>query len=123
MPVHRPALKDRSAVVAFSDELDRWLSRTAAASDDKDDKRVGEAERRNALVGLQDNMSRLARQSSELASQTKSLQADLKRSLENHRTRVASRMRARTAASPDRGMGAMLPFRLARTSERQLLIP
>src|SRR6202161_4010685 len=29
MPVHRPALKDRSAVVAFSDELEGWLSRTS----------------------------------------------------------------------------------------------
>lgn len=29
MPVHRPALKDRSAVVAFSDELESWLSRTS----------------------------------------------------------------------------------------------
>ena len=27
MPVHRPALKDRSAVVAFSDELESWLRR------------------------------------------------------------------------------------------------
>ena len=33
MPVHRPAGKSRSAVVAFSDELDAWLSspRTMAA--------------------------------------------------------------------------------------------
>lgn len=28
MPVHRPAGKDRSAVLALSDELDRWLNNT-----------------------------------------------------------------------------------------------
>ncbi len=31
MPVHRPAGKSRSAVVAFSDELDQWLDRTDVA--------------------------------------------------------------------------------------------
>lgn len=32
MPVHRPAHKDRSAVVAFSDELDGWIARSAPES-------------------------------------------------------------------------------------------
>jgi hypothetical protein len=117
MPVHRPALKDRSAVVAFSDELDGWLSRT------DDDKRVGGAESTDTLARVQENVSRLARQSAELASRTKALQEELKRSAEIYRTRIASRMRARSAAVPSHNMAEMLPFRLTRSSRGQLLIP
>ena len=29
LPIHRPAGKDRSAVLAFGDELDQWLNKTA----------------------------------------------------------------------------------------------
>ena len=28
LPVHRPAGKDRSSVLAFADELDAWLNKT-----------------------------------------------------------------------------------------------
>jgi len=34
MPVYRPALKDRSAVVAFCDELDLWIARASPARDE-----------------------------------------------------------------------------------------
>jgi hypothetical protein len=54
MPVHRPALKDRSAVVAFSDELDRWISRTSPDPRDADaadnDQVMSDAENKEALV-------------------------------------------------------------------------
>jgi hypothetical protein len=36
MPVHRPALKSRSAVVAFSDQLEGWLSRSSSDAQDED---------------------------------------------------------------------------------------
>jgi len=64
MPVHRPALKDRSAVVAFSDELDRWISpisldpRDADAADN--DQVMSDAENKEALVRAHENVSSLA---------------------------------------------------------------
>ncbi len=78
MPVHRPALKDRSAVVAFTDELDRWLSRTAP--DTLDGQMVNGSE--ETLMRVHHNLSTLAWHTSELASQTRALQEQLKRSLE-----------------------------------------
>lgn len=106
MPVHRPALKDRSAVVAFSDELDRWISRTATDALDANDEAS-----KDVLVRVHKNMSALAWQTSQLASHTNALQAQLKRSRAIHRNRIASGMRtgAATAANPSKG--AVLPFR------------
>lgn len=106
MPVYRPALKDRSAVVAFSDELDRWISRTTPDTRDANGKASGEA-----LARVDDNVIALARQTSELSSQTRALQEQLRRTLELHRNRNASRMQVRPAASGSRSVGAMLPFR------------
>jgi hypothetical protein len=117
MPVHRPALKDRSAVVAFTDELERWISRTAP---DKLDASGGTKE---ALVRVHNNMSTLALHTSELASQARALQAQLRRSLETNRIRIASRMRTRLAASSSRSIGAMLPFRPRDNPGRRLLFP
>jgi hypothetical protein len=118
MPVHRPALKDRSAVVAFTDELDRWISRTA--SDKLDATGEGSKE---ALLRVHDNMTILEWHTSELASQTKALQEQLRRSLEVHRIRIASRMGTRLAASSSRSIAAMLPFRSRSTPGRSLLSP
>lgn len=118
MPVHRPALKDRSAVVAFSDELDRWITRTAPDALEANGK-----ESKEALVRVHDNMSTLAWHTSELASQTRALQEQLRRSLEIHRNRIASRMRPRPAAASSRSTGAMLPFRPRNNPRRQLLFP
>ncbi len=84
MPVHRPALKDRSAVVAFSDELESWLSRTSTqvrnecvatdglamnVNDDKNER----------LLRALDNLSTAVRQSCDLLSQMQRLQAQLRR--------------------------------------------
>ena len=55
MPVHRPALKDRSAVVAFTDELDCWITRNVLDTPDEN----GEG-RNESLARLHDNMSSLA---------------------------------------------------------------
>src|SRR5271156_2747096 len=78
MPVHRPALKDRSAVVAFSDELDCWISRMSCRENDE------------MLARVKNNVNRLAWHTSEVASQTGALQRQVRRSLEVSRRRGAS---------------------------------
>ncbi len=118
MPVHRPALKDRSAVVAFTDELERWISRTPSSKLDASSEGSKEA-----LVRVHENMSTLAWHTSELASQTIALQEQLRRSLEIHRIRIASRTRTRLAVSSSRSIGAMLPFRPMNNPGRRLLFP
>jgi hypothetical protein len=123
MPVHRPALKDRSAVVAFSDELDRWLSRTSPDAREVDAALNGNEENNESLLRVHDNISTLVWHTSELASQTRVLQEQLRRSLEIHRNRIASRTRARTATAPSRSMGSMVAFRARNTSGRHLLVP
>lgn len=70
MRVHRPVLKDRSAVVAFPDELDRWISRISPDARVAD---AGDEENQEVLVRVPENMSRLAWHTSELVSQTRSL--------------------------------------------------
>lgn len=102
MPVYRPALKDRSAVVAFSDELDSWISRTTP-----DPRGANGKTSKEVLARVRENVSVLTRHTSELSSQTRALQEQLRRSLELHRDRSASRMHIR----PSRSVGAMLPFR------------
>jgi hypothetical protein len=107
MPVYRPALKDRSAVVAFSDELDRWISRTAP-----DARTPNEAGNEgDTVLRLHNNMRTLTWHTLELASQTRVLQAQLRRSLDIHRNRIAPRMHDRPATDPSRSKAAMLPFR------------
>jgi hypothetical protein len=115
MPVHRPALKDRSAVVAFSDELDRWLSRTEADTPNA----YGEGSDK-ALIRVHHNLSTLAWHTSELASQTTALQEQLRRSLDIQHNRIASRLRDRPVAVQSRNRGATLPFRPRNNSQRQL---
>jgi hypothetical protein len=85
MPVHRPALKDRSAVVAFSDELESWLSRTPTEARNEcvaTDNRVtdGNNDRSEILLRALDNLSTVVRQSCDLLSQMQALQAQLRRS-------------------------------------------
>jgi hypothetical protein len=97
MPVHRPALKDRSAVVAFPDELDRWISR------------VSDGENHEMLSRVKNNVNRLAWHTSEVASQTRALQKQVRRSLEISRRRGTSSTHAPDRPPP--GRGAMLSFR------------
>jgi hypothetical protein len=117
MPVHRPALKDRSAVVAFTDELDRWITRNGL-----DTLNANGEGRKESLARLHDNMNSLARHTAELESQTKALQQQLRRSLAIHRNHSASRTRIHAAAS-GRSTGAMLQFRPRNNSGRQLVFP
>jgi hypothetical protein len=111
MPVHRPALKDRSAVVAFSDELESWLSRTSPDLRNEcvetNDQATRVDEWNERLLRTLDNMSTLVRQSCELLSQVQMLQAQLRRSRKSHR--IASRPRAHVTSAPRRSAGSMLP--------------
>jgi hypothetical protein len=97
MPVHRPALKDRSAVVAFSDELDRWISR------------LSDGESQDLLARVTTNVNRLAYHTTEVASRTRALQKQLRRSLGTSRRRGTSVSHARVRPPP--GRGAMLWIR------------
>jgi hypothetical protein len=96
MPVHRPALKNRSAVVAFSDELDDWISPTTPEPD--------------PLVEIYETMDSLVWHTAELASQTRTLQEQLTRSIEAHKKRIGSRVRPLAPAT--RTTGVMLSFPL-----------
>jgi len=95
MPVHRPALQDTRAVVSFSDELDVWIAGRFP----------------DPLFQVHKNMNRLVWRTAELASQTRALQEQLKRSLEAHENRSASRIRPRPLAPANRTLAVMLPFR------------
>jgi hypothetical protein len=118
MPVHRPALKDRSAVVAFTDELDGWITRNVLDTPDAN----GEG-RNESLARLHDNMNSLARHTAQLEAQTKALQEQLKQSLAIHRNWSASGLPILQSAASSRSMGAMLPFRARDNSGRRLVFP
>jgi hypothetical protein len=111
MPVYRPALKDRSAVMAFSDELDRWISR--ASPDLGEDHAVLNGNKGNDLVLLQmlDNVSAMVLDTAELSSQVQLLQEQLRQSLMLYRHAIASRTLAPGASAPGRGIGPVLTFR------------
>jgi hypothetical protein len=117
MPVYRPALKDRSAVVAFSDELDLWISR--AMADTRTSQGTGND--RDPLLRLHNNMITLAWHTSELASKTRVLQERIRRSLAIQRKRIAPAMHGREAAAPRRSKAAMLPFRRNHASAPPLI--
>jgi hypothetical protein len=122
MPVHRPALKDRSAVVAFSDELESWLSRTSLHLRDECVETIDRAtsvdEWNERLLQALDNMSTLVRQSCDLLSQVQMLQAQLRRSRKPRRIAsrtaawrtTASRPRMHAVSPPRRSAGPVLPF-------------
>jgi hypothetical protein len=118
MPVHRPALKDRSAVVAFTDELDGWITRNVLDTPD-----VNSEGRNESLARLHDNMSSLAQHTAQLEAQTKALQEQLKQSLAIHRNWNASGLPIIQAAASSRSMGSMLPFPPRNNSGRRLVFP
>jgi hypothetical protein len=111
LPVYRPALKDRSAVVAFSDELDRWISR--ASPDMGEEDAVLNSNEGNDAILLQvlDNVSAMVLDTAELSSQVRLLQEQLRQSLELYRRAIASRTLTPRASAPGRGIGPVLTFR------------
>ncbi len=75
------------------------------------------------LIRVHHNLSTLAWHTSELASQTRALQEQLKRSLEIQHNRIASRMHARPAAASSPNLVATLPFQPRNNPRRPLQIP
>jgi len=106
MPVHRPALKDGSVVVAFSDELERWLRRTPPDTREKCVAIQDEEQSNESLLRVLEKMSTLVRQSRELIRQMRVSQQPRR----IRRKRIASKTRVRTAPGRGRGMGAVLTF-------------
>ena len=110
MPVHRPAMKDRSAVVAFSDELEQWLTRTSPGVRDKC-MAIHENEKGNeGVLRVLENINTLIWQGQQLIDQIRLLQEPRRRSRTIRHRGITSRMRVRTASAPDRGMGSVLTF-------------
>jgi hypothetical protein len=116
LPVYRPALKDRSAVVAFSDELDRWISRASPDAGEEDTVLNGYEGNDANLSWVLDNMNTMVLGVAELSSQMRLLQEELRQSLRIYHQRIASRTLAPTASVPSRGMGPVLTFRPAQRS-------
>jgi hypothetical protein len=99
MPVHRPALKNRSAVVAFSDELDGWLSRSSPDARDECLAVNDKEENNRNFVRVLDGMSTLIRQTRQLICHMKVLQ-ESRRPAKTHHHRDASRARLRLRPWP-----------------------
>lgn len=113
MPVHRPALKDRSAVVAFSDELECWLCRSSAGAGNEPVAADHPATDINPmsnerLLFVLDKMSTLVQQSCDFLSQMQLLQEQVRRSRKPER--LASRARVRAASAPRRVVSWMQSF-------------
>ena len=110
MPVHRPAMKDRSAVVAFSDELEQWLTRTSPEVRDKcmaiHDKEKGN----EGVLRVLENIITLVRQSQQLISQIRPCRSHAGGHVSSHRQGshrecVCAPLRRRAE-----GMGSVLTF-------------
>ena len=111
LPVYRPALKDRSAVIAFSDELDRWISRASPDIGAEDAVLNGNGGNDAVLLKVLDNVSAMVLDTAELSSQVGLLQEQLRQSLKLYRHAIASRTLAPSASVPGRGIGPVLTFR------------
>jgi hypothetical protein len=83
MPVYWPAQKDRSAVVDFSDELDRWISRASPARE------VDVLLNNEIVFQVLTDMASLVGNTSERASQMELWPEPLPRPIEFHRPRIA----------------------------------
>jgi hypothetical protein len=105
MPAYRLALKDRSAVLAFYDELERWISRPSPARE--------EDAVLNSEIVLQvfKDMSSLVGNISGLASQMQLWPEPLPQPIEFYHPKTASRMDASAASMANRGTGLLLAFR------------
>jgi hypothetical protein len=111
LPVYRPALKDRSAVVAFSDELDRWISRASPDAGEEDTVLNGYEGNDADLSRVLDNMNTMVLGAAELSSKMRLLLEELRQSLKIYHYGLASRTLAPTASVPSRSMGPVLTFR------------
>ena len=113
MPVHRPALKNRSAVVAFSDELDGWLSRSSPDARDEFLAVNDKEENNRNLLRVLDGMSTLIRQTRQLICHMKVLQESRRRpaKIHHHRVRIESAPAHCVNGRPRHGFVAAFPRR------------
>jgi len=111
LPVYRPALKERSAVVAFADELDGWISRAAPDAGEEDEVPNGHEGNDADLSRMMEDMNTMVLGAAELSSQMGALQEELRQSLKIYHYRLASGTLAPTPSMPRRGMGPVLTFR------------
>jgi hypothetical protein len=98
LPVYRPALKDRSAVVAFSDELDRWISRASQMREE--DVLLND----EILLQVLKDMSSLVDNISELSS------GPLPQPIEFYHLGTPSRPGGSAAPAANQGTGVVLSF-------------
>jgi hypothetical protein len=103
MPIYRPALKDRSAVVAFSDELDLWIARASPAQDVLLNNEI--------VLQVLKGMSSLVNDISRLGSQMQLWPEPLPPPIEFCHARNASSTGASAASVVNRGAGLMMAFR------------
>jgi hypothetical protein len=69
MPIHRPATKRRTAVIAFPRELDVWLARNSSRLDSYDAAELTGAS--SEIAALSEKLTRLQTEATELALELK----------------------------------------------------
>jgi hypothetical protein len=122
LPVYRPALKDRSAVVAFSDELDGWICRAAPDEGQETPVQNGNQGHDASLLRLLDSMSTMLLDTAELASRMRLLQEQLGQSRRICYQGIASRTLAPSASVSSQGVGPVLTFRSQRSVPPERMI-
>jgi hypothetical protein len=105
MPIYRPSQKDRSAVLAFYEELEHWLSRSSPA---RQEDAVLNSE---IVLQLLKDRSSLVGNISGLTSQMHIWSETLPQPIEFYHPRSASRTPASAASVANRGTGLLLAFR------------
>jgi hypothetical protein len=105
MPVYRPVQKDRSAVLAFYDELERWISRPSPA---REENAVLNSE---IVLQVLKDMAGLVGKGSEPSSQMRLWPEPLPQPIEFYHPRSAATTAASAASVAKRGTGLVLTFR------------
>ena len=113
LPVHRPALKDRGVVVAFTEELDQWICRAGPETiGELPDRSIQGREEDQSLLRVLEDISTLVWDTAELASRMRLLQQELRQSLQLYHQRLASQSVARRVLQrgQGQGLGGLLNF-------------
>ena len=97
--------------MAFSDELDHWISRASPDIGEEDGVLDGNQGNDAFLLQALDNVSAMVFDTAELSSQVRLLRDQLRQSLKLYRHAIASRTLAPRASEPGRGTGPVLTFR------------
>ena len=99
LPVHRPAARKRTAVLAFADELERWLRNTPSRNGTHSNSRNGDF---SSVMELQEiQIKNDVRSQLELAKQEmERARAEYRRTLENYNA-LKRRVKNANASSPN----------------------